>query len=192
VSSEHVPFMINNEIEILLLITSPLSTTTPSLATISFPSSTIPSSSVTDSSSSSTASFLSPSISPSLASISSPSLLPIEVNPINKRLCNKWSTILLDHNYNLPNNHKIAKKRKIWNLDQNIVFNIYLIGKNNLKLNIKHVFDDFIAKYGKLICSLDFKGDSMGRHFCEKFRNRINPKCIYHFFITQISIYTSL
>jgi hypothetical protein len=77
--------MINNEIKILLLITSPLSTTTPSLATISFPSSTIPSSSVTDSSSSSTASFLSPSISPSLASISSPSLLPIEVNPINKK-----------------------------------------------------------------------------------------------------------
>jgi hypothetical protein len=90
VSSEQVPFMINNEIEILLLIISP--------------SSTISSSSVTDSSSSSTASSLSPSI-------SSPSLLPIEVNPINKRLCNKRSTILHDHNYNLSNNYKIAKKK---------------------------------------------------------------------------------
>jgi hypothetical protein len=92
VSSEHVPFIVNNEIEILLLITSP--------------SSTISSSSVTDSSSSSTASSLSPSI-------SSPSLLPIEVNPINKRLYNKRSTILPDHNYNLPNNHKIAKKKNL-------------------------------------------------------------------------------
>jgi hypothetical protein len=51
------------------------------------------------------------------------------------------------------------------------VFNIYLIGKNNLKLNIKHVFDDFSAKYEKLIYWLDFKNDSMGRHFCEKFGN---------------------
>jgi hypothetical protein len=78
VSLEHVPFIVNNENEILLLITSPLSTTTHSLATIS-----------------------------------SPSLLPIEVNPINKRLCNKRSTIVPDHNYNLSNNHKIAKKKNL-------------------------------------------------------------------------------
>jgi hypothetical protein len=72
---------------------------------------TIFSSSVTDSSSSSTASSLSPSISPSLGSIASPSSLPIEVNLINKCLYNKRSTILPDHNYNLPNSHKIAKKK---------------------------------------------------------------------------------
>lgn len=98
--------MVSGETEILLLITSPLSTTTPSLATISSSSSTIPSSSVTDSS-------LSPSISPSLATISSPSLLPIEVNPINKRLCNKRPSILSDHNYNLQNNHKIPKTKNL-------------------------------------------------------------------------------
>ncbi len=98
--------MVSDETEILLLITSPLSTTTPSLATIS-------SSSVTDSSWSSTASSLSPSISPSLATISSPSLLPIEVNPINKRLCNKRPSILSDHNYNLQNNHKIPKTKNL-------------------------------------------------------------------------------
>jgi hypothetical protein len=78
----------------------------PSLTTISSPSSTIPSSSVTDSS-------LSSSISPLLGSIASPSLLPIETNPINKRLCNKRSTILRDHNYNLSNSHKIAKKKNL-------------------------------------------------------------------------------
>ncbi len=98
--------MVSGETEILLLITSPLSTITPSLATISSSSSTIPSSSVTDSS-------LSPSISPSLATISSPSLLPIEVNPINKRLCNKRPSILSDHNYNLQNNHKIPKTKNL-------------------------------------------------------------------------------
>ncbi len=98
--------MVSGETEILLLITSPLSTITPSLATISSSSSTIPSSSVTDSS-------LSPSISPSLATISSPSLLSIEVNPINKRLCNKRPSILSDHNYNLQNNHKIPKTKNL-------------------------------------------------------------------------------
>jgi hypothetical protein len=60
VSSEHVPFIVKNEIEILLLIASLLSTPMPSLATISSPSSTIPSSSVTDSPSSSAASSLLP------------------------------------------------------------------------------------------------------------------------------------
>ncbi len=73
----------------------------------------IPSSSVTDSSWLSTASSLSPSISPSLATISSPSLLPIEVNPMNKRLCNKRPSILSDHNYNLQNNHKIPKTKNL-------------------------------------------------------------------------------
>ncbi len=77
-------------------------------------------------------------------------------------MCNKRSTILPDHNYNLLNNHKIAKKKYLSNWEK------------NLKLNIKHVFDDFSAKYEKLICWLDFKGDSMGRHFVKKFGNRIN------------------
>jgi hypothetical protein len=45
--------------------------------------------------------------------ITSPSLLPIEVNPINKRLCNKQSTTLPDHNYNLPNNYKSTKKKNL-------------------------------------------------------------------------------
>jgi hypothetical protein len=99
--------VVSDQTEILLLTTSPLSTTTPSLATISSSSSTIPSSSLTDSS-------LSPSISPSLATISSPSLLPIEVNPINKRLlCHKRPSILSDHNYNLQNNHKIPKTKNL-------------------------------------------------------------------------------
>jgi hypothetical protein len=47
---------------------------------------------------------------------------------------------------------------KSWSKHSVQYFNIYLIGKNNLKLNIKHVFDDFSAKYEKLICWLDFKG----------------------------------
>jgi hypothetical protein len=73
------------------------------------------------------------------------------------------------------------------------MFNIYLIGKNNLKLNIKHVFDDFSAKYEKLICWLDFKGDSMERHFCEKFGNRINSNVYLSFiYYSNIDLYFTL
>jgi hypothetical protein len=73
------------------------------------------------------------------------------------------------------------------------VFNIYLIGKNNLKLNIKHAFDDFSAKYEKPIGWLDFKVDSVGRHFCEKFENRINSNvCLSLVYYSNTDLYFTL
>jgi hypothetical protein len=120
--------MFNNEIEILSSIISPSLTITSS--------------------------FLLGTISPSLASISSLSLLPIEVNAVNKDLCNKRSIILSEHNYNLLSNNNSEKQ-----------------GEAQYKT---YVFDHFGAKYDKLICCLYFKGDSMERRFCEKFGNRIN------------------
>ncbi len=48
-----------------------------------------------------------------LSSITSPSLLPIEVNAVNKDLCNKRSIIVSKHNYNLLSNNKIAQKKNL-------------------------------------------------------------------------------